>query len=458
MRALPGLHWGIRARVTVVASIVVALALLIAGAAIVLVLRASLLAGVDAAQASRADALAAQLVRGPVPASIPEPRDRPAMAQIVGPSGRVVASTPNADGESALLESPPRPRRAGAFTITDTPIADDADARVYALPVRVSGGPGWIYVASSLTPVDSAVASLASSLAVGIPVLIAVLAAVLWRSVSTALRPVGSMRRRAAEIGGGDLSRRIPEPAGSDEIRGLAETLNQMLGRLEESAARQSRFVADASHELRSPLTALRTEVDTAVRPEEDAEWAGHLGRVGAQVDRMIQLTEDLLLLARRGESGSGTDEVDLDEVVIAEVAAVAAVARHPVRLGRLSAARVVGSRRDLERVVRNLLANADAHAAAEVVIALVADEADAVLTVTDDGPGVPVPDRERVFDRFVRLEPSRERPGSRGGWGLGLAIVREIVLAHRGTVLVRDRADARPGAEFVVALPLDRG
>jgi signal transduction histidine kinase len=244
-----------------------------------------------------------------------------------------------------------------------------------------------------------------------------------------------------------DLSRRVPEPRSGDEVAALAVTTNETLGALEASVDRQRRFVADASHELRSPIASLRAQLEVA------AAHPGLLDIDGAVEDvvRLQNLAVDLLLLARldAGERPDPGRRVELDALVGEETAA-----RHADRLpvevridGPVPPVR--GSRTQLARVLVNLLDNAQRHAAGRVRVELRAEGGDAVLEVADDGPGVPPGERERIFDRFVRLDDARARDD--GGAGLGLAIVRDVVTRHGGTVQV---ADDGPGARFVVRLP----
>ncbi|MEU5128373.1 sensor histidine kinase [Streptomyces mobaraensis] len=288
------------------------------------------------------------------------------------------------------------------------------------------------------------------------PVAAALLAVAAWTTAGRALRPVEAIRRELEDITARSLDRRVPVPASGDEITRLALTTNAILDRLENAAELQRRFVADASHELRSPLTALRTSLEAALAHPEEADWPGAVRSALADVVRLQLLSEDLLLLARLdGGVPPGEAVVDLAGVVHD----LAEEYRHrrrerPLRfrcaLGEGPAA-VRGSAVQLERLLRNLLDNACRHARSTVGITVRSERSGTVVVeVSDDGPGVPAAAREQIFERFGRLEDGRAR--SSGGAGLGLAISREIALLHGGALWV---ADADRGARFVGRFPL---
>ncbi|WP_443729170.1 sensor histidine kinase [Streptomyces aculeolatus] len=255
-----------------------------------------------------------------------------------------------------------------------------------------------------------------------------------------------------------DLSRRVPEPATRDEVARLARTTNETLTALEESVERQRRFVADASHELRSPIASLRTQLEVAAAHPELLDLDGAV----ADTVRLQHLAADLLLLARldAGEEPAGKP-VALGALVRKDVerrnaeggigGAEGPEGRVAVVAGELADATVSGSRSQLERVLGNLLDNAARHAAGRVDVRVRREGAWAVLEVADDGAGVPPADRERIFERFVRLDDARSRDD--GGAGLGLAIVRDVVVRHGGTIGVAEALGG--GALFTVRLPL---
>jgi signal transduction histidine kinase len=228
--------------------------------------------------------------------------------------------------------------------------------------------------------------------------------------------------------------------------------MNEMLARIEAGHAAQQRFVGDASHELRSPLTTIISALEVAVAHPEllDKELAA--GTLIPEAHRMQALVEDLLLLARADERGLMIrhEDVDLDDLAADEAQRLRRETSLDVHT-ELTPIRLVGDATALSRVLRNLLENAALHAVSRIDVAVASGGGDAVVSVADDGPGIPAADRERVFDRFVRLDPDRSRSG--GGAGLGLAIVREIVAAHHGSVTADDRPGG--GTRMTIQLPL---
>ncbi len=272
--------------------------------------------------------------------------------------------------------------------------------------------------------------------------------------VGGALKPVERIRSRVASISTKQLDERVPPvPPTGDEIARLAETMNEMLARLESGHLAQRRFVSDASHELRSPLAAISTALELAHARPEMLDLALLDDSLIPEATRMRELIEDLLLLARADEQqlGGRADDVDLDDVLGAEKSRLQG---HPglTVQASISPVRVTGDKRQLVRMVRNLADNAARHAHGVVELQCRREGDNAVITIADDGLGIAPDQRERVFDRFVRLDASRARDA--GGSGLGLAIVTEIVAAHRGTVTISDRIGG--GACFTVTLPAD--
>jgi signal transduction histidine kinase len=233
--------------------------------------------------------------------------------------------------------------------------------------------------------------------------------------------------------------------------------MNAMLARLESAATRQQQFIGDASHELRGPLTALQTQIDVAIAHPSDPETSQVLPKIRQQVTRMTMLIEDLLFLARSTETTRMVlpAPVDLDEVVLTEVNRLRDLGDLTVQVDSLHAARVQGSFRDLTRMLRNLGDNAYDHAASTISFVLTTDRDTAEITVTDDGPGIAVEDREKIFDRFSRLDDARTRNTRGGGSGLGLSIARDVAKTSGGTLSVYGRPDGEQGAVFLVRIPL---
>jgi signal transduction histidine kinase len=281
--------------------------------------------------------------------------------------------------------------------------------------------------------------------------LVVVLATVTWLAIGRSLAPVEGIRARAEAITGQNLDRRVPVPDQLDEIGRLARTVNQMLGRLERSAARQRRFVADAAHELRSPIASLRVQLETA---RDTEETAGREGDMLYETTRMEGLVDQLVVLARADADTSWLrlETVDLDDLIDSAVTSLAPRDGLVIDTNAVEPVQLCGDARMLEQVVRNLVHNALGHARGTVRVSTSAAGDDlAVLIVDDDGPGVPEDRRDDIFERFVRLDASRDR--DHGGVGLGLAIVAEIVRAHGGRVHVGDSPSG--GARFVVELPI---
>jgi signal transduction histidine kinase len=294
------------------------------------------------------------------------------------------------------------------------------------------------------------------------------LALVSWWVIGRALRPVESMRRQAAAIPGDDLRSRLDVPAAHDELGRLSETFNELLERIAAASDRQRRFVDDAAHELRSPLAALKTRLEVGLRhPQAGAERPDETAHAQRQalkeITRLVDLVNDLLSLARMDAGRSPrTRPVDLDDLVWSAADDARRQGSPKIDTTGISPVRVHGDVAGLRRVVRNLLDNARRHASETVTVKLglgsefAAPEGDraaaqmATLVIADDGPGIPVADRQRVFDRFVRLDEGRARDS--GGSGLGLAIVSSIVAEHGGRVWV-DGDEF--GATFVVQLPV---
>jgi len=317
------------------------------------------------------------------------------------------------------------------------------DTEVSAL----AGSLGGSVVFPSLAQVRASVQGFGSVVAIAVPVLVALLAVLMWIIVGRVLRPVEAIRARVAEIGAGGLDRRVPEPGTDDEVGRLAETMNSMLDRLQRSADRQQQFVSDASHELRSPLASIRTQLEVALAHPESSAWTEVAEGVLSESLRMEQMADDLLLLATADESGlqRGSAQVDVDQIVSSEAE------HHPaVELGVLAGGMLTGDEMALRRVVRNLVENAVRHASSRVIVAAERSNDSVVLTVDDDGSGIAPEHRAEVFERFTRLEEGRSRDA--GGSGLGLAVVHGIVSAYGGTVTIDDAPIG--GARFVVVLP----
>jgi signal transduction histidine kinase len=279
-----------------------------------------------------------------------------------------------------------------------------------------------------------------------------VVAAVTWLVTGHALRPVAAIRRKLMEITtSGDLAGRVPVPSSQDEVADLADATNETLAALERSVHRQRGFVADAAHELRSPIASLRTQLEVSMAHPELLD----VRELTGDIVRLQHLAVDLLLLARldAGEPPACTQSVDLTDLVRKELGHRPLGNRRDITIEAEVAPvpPVLGSGEKLTRVLANLLDNAERHAAGRIRVTLDAEEdGAAVLRVADDGVGVPPADRQRIFERFVRLDEARSRDD--GGAGLGLAIARDLVRAQGGEITVGQAPEG--GALFAVRLP----
>ena len=286
-----------------------------------------------------------------------------------------------------------------------------------------------------------------------VPAVVAVLALAIWFTVGRALRPVRDIAGRVAEISGSTLEDRVPEPDSGDEVAELAMLMNEMLDRLQAASDRQRAFVADASHELRSPLSTLLAAAEVAEVSSNPQKLQKLSVKIGSDARRMQALIEDLLDLARLDEQRRDEQlhEVDLRSACEHAVERVDGLDK-AVTLAGAAAPPVVGVESQIERAVFNLVDNAVAHADQQVLVTLVESETGVAVVVEDDGPGIPPEDRVRVLDRFVRLDESRER--RIGSTGLGLSLCHAIAERHGGTVEIGD-SELLGGARVTFKLPM---
>ncbi|MFD8687221.1 sensor histidine kinase [Streptomyces sp. NPDC059651] len=476
----------VRARAALGATAVVALALAAAGLAVLLVLRANL-----TGQAGLQAEVAAREVAGQLALNVPydelrtgDEEDHP--VQVTDEDGRVVAVSEDLeaisgtgtdrvtplpyssgggggggaddDGDDDDGADGAGPARGEVSTEdpdfangTATVDGDRADYRFASVEATNEAGVTLtVHAGAPLAAEQRAVASVRGAMLTGLPVVLLVVAGVTWLVTRRALRPVEGIRREMAAITASeDLSRRVPEPGSRDEIARLARTTNETLTALEASVDRQRRFVADASHELRSPIASLRTQLEVGAAHPELLDVPGAV----ADTVRLQELAAGLLLLARldAGER-PGTARLDLGALVHEEVSQRTGD-RIPVTVSVPEGGgfEVTGSRAQLARVLGNLLDNAERHARGAVAVAVRTRGGGVGVEVTDDGDGVPEAERERIFERFVRLDDARTR--DEGGAGLGLAIARDVAVRHGGRLTVTGAAGER-GARFALWLP----
>ncbi|GAA3454693.1 sensor histidine kinase [Dactylosporangium matsuzakiense] len=439
---------GVRMRSALAASAVVAVASVLTGVAFVLAARFILTRDADQDVDDRAAQIAGTLGDEQALAAMIQPSLRDsAVVQILGADGAVLRSSTLLNGAppiSALRPAAGETRREQRRLA----VAHDDAFRITALGVATADGPRTVLVGRSLDEIDDGTEAAIGALAIGLPLLTVTVGVATFLFVGRSLRPVDAMRRQADTITGRSLHTRLPVPPAADEIAALAATMNGMLDRIEAATAAQRRFVADASHELRSPLSTVLAGLDLLGE-------GPHLDRMRREGDRMARLVADLLLLARVDEKGLQLrrEDVDLDDLVYLERERLAA--EHPGLqvTARTAPVRLSGDPHHLQRVLRNLVDNAARYAKHTVEVTLEARDGTAEVTVTDDGPGIAPADRSRVFDRFVRLDADRSRSG--GGTGLGLPIARDIVTGHGGTLTVEEARTG--GATLRLCLPLTR-
>ena len=450
LRGLRSLIASLRFRITAASTIAVAIALVVGAVVVSEVQTRTLTDNVDRSLRVRADDLQTLIRAGSLPTVLSVDDREEALVEVVAADGTIVATSAEAAGESFLARNFVPDGDRDFETFEELPLDDD-DFRVIAQRVRTDDGEFTIYIAESLEEVLESASALNRTLRFAVPLLTLFVGGLTWFVVGRALAPVEAIRSEVAEISGAGLHRRVPELAVRDEIGRLARTMNAMLERLEQAQQRQQRFVADASHELRSPLTNIRAEIEVDLARPDEASPLETERAVLEEAIRMERLVDDLLQLARSdGGQATRTDPVDLDDIVFREIESARGRGASEIDASGVSGAQTVGDRDQLARAIRNLLDNSVRHARERVRVVLAEDGGAITLAVADDGPGIAPEDRERIFERFTRLDEARAREA--GGAGLGLAIAREIAERHGGS-LTLDTGHAG-GARFVLRLP----
>ncbi len=437
------------------ATVAVGIALIVSAMLFVFVLHRALLSNVKNSAKARAEEVALLKQKTELPEVLPDSGEKGAVVQVVNGEGEIVAASAQVIRGLRLSKLQPVLGDFRTETRSDLPITGDQKDdpfHVAAFGAQTASGPITVFVALSLDGVHETDVSVRKILQFAFPLLLGLVAVASWFFVGIALRPVEVLRKKVAEIGEGDLALRVPEPAVNDEIGRLARGMNLMLGRLQESSDRERRFVADASHELQSPLAASLADLEVAIAYPDSTDW-NHLAKsLTEDNQRMTRLVSDLLFLAKAdaGATNVGFGLVDLDDIVRGEARRWQLRTSVGIDVSVKEPVEIWGNAEQLARVVRNLLENASRYATSRVLIELSSSATAATLAVTDDGPGIAVADRERIFERFARLDDSRTRAS--GGSGLGLSIVREIVDAHSGCIGVEPTS---VGARFVMQIPL---
>jgi signal transduction histidine kinase len=430
-----------------------AVALALAAVLLASALRVALIDGLDVSARQGAIEVATLLDQGRLPSPVPVPPDT-VTVQVLNAQGRIVNTSAGADRLVPMLplaQARQAARTGQAQMLAGPPIGMPSLLRVVAVPAR---GQHVVIAAVSFAQVHASLATLARALFIGTPLLFGLLALAIWLVTGYTLRPIAALSRGAAAVSGTGRPRDLPVPPARDEVRALAITLNDMLARLADAQQRQRDLVSDTAHELRSPVASIRAQLEVALDHPDGVDWAETARDVHADTLRLARLAEDLLLLARLDGQPPRRTPADLAALCVAAVAGYA-TARVPVQVtvpeAGAAACVVAGDPDALRRLLVNLLDNAVRHAASQVRVSVRSEAGWAVLTVTDDGPGIPASDRERVFGRFTRLDNARDRTGEDGA-GLGLAIVRSTAEAHGGSAAL---GDAGPGLRAVVRLPL---
>jgi signal transduction histidine kinase len=446
--------WSLQRRVLVVTAAVSTVVLVLGLTAFALTLDRILYSSAQDAARVQADQVVGVVSKGELPAedALREIPGQGSILQVLDSRGRVVAASEVAQ-RAPITKLRPAPGTVAVDQVTGIPGETGEPHAIVAQGVRDPSGAEFVVVVGApLEVATSTVQTATGLLAVGSTALLVLLLGLIWRILREAMQPVERIRSEVARITQVRSRGHLTVPPSGDEIARLAETMNLMLDRLEQADATTRRFVSDASHELRSPLATIIAAIEVAARTPTPDPARDEV--IASEALRMQRLVDDLLTLAKADDGlPLSRQEVDVDDLVDVEVRRLRATVEFPVTAS-IAAARVTGDATRLSQAIRNLVDNAARHTTGGVHLGVGVDTGAVVVTVDNDGPPVPGPERERVFDRFARLEEARDR--DRGGSGLGLAIVRTVVEAHGGTV----RAGVSPTGQcrFEIRLPRDSG
>jgi heavy metal sensor kinase len=379
------------------------------------------------------------------------------VAQILDANGRIVDAAPGLSSGPALTRDQVRRALQRPLLVSRVELARAKEPlRLYATPVRAQDKRLVVVVGSSLGDRDDALNELAGLLLLGGPAALVLASLAGFLVTGAALRPVEAMRRRATAISAGAPGQRLPVPPARDEIGRLGETLNEMLARLEAAFARERTFVSDASHELRTPLAILKTELELALRGGRSIdELEAALRSAADETDRLAHLAEDLLVIARSDQGRLPIRSVPIDVRTVLESVGQRYGRRAAERETRIdiAAPQGLGLAADplrIEQAIGNLVDNALRYGSGPVELSAEQTNGHVELSVRDHGAGFPHDFIATAFERFTRADAGR----SRGGAGLGLAIVSAISEAHGGTASAANAADG--GARVTVVLPDD--
>ncbi len=444
----------LRLRVTIAAGGLIAAVLIIGAVALAGLLRRALEQDTQALLNQQMDEVVNLAVAGELPRLLVATGREIGQLQVYDSQGTLIAAT-RGFAETAHLNiiDPPTTGASSYAIVSGDRIDSDHGERyrVAARGVDTPTGHVSVYGVSSLSAADNAVRTVVLALLAGVPLFVGLSGWVLWRSVGRALKPVDAMCAEVDDIEASSLERRLSAPATDDEIGKLAKTLNHLLDRLDADARRQRQFAADASHELRSPLAAARTQLEVGLAYPDRADWHGIASDALIEIDRLERLSRELLEFARADAQDHivRMDPVDLIELTHRIIAS------HPAGSTPITWQEpdepvwVRGDDDLLTRMLRNLISNAERHAHSRVDVEVCGDVDQAWVRVVNDGPAISDNDRERIFEAFTRLDAARARDA--GGAGLGLTISRKIALKHGGDLRADPRAD---GASFTLWLP----
>ena len=445
----------LRAQLMIIGAAGLSVALAVGSIALYLVLGIAVNKALD----DQASASAADVVilvnKGTLPD--PLPISGAQIVQIIDSQHRVVDGTINADRLTPLLH----PDELQSALQGSTEVVPGSRAGITG-PLRVvaeaakpnsRSGDLTVVVAQQIGNVQASNDILRTTLLISVPLLVAVLAVIAWYVIGRTLRPVEALRRGAERISDNSRAERLPVPPSNDEIAALAITLNQMLDRLTAARNRQRDFVADAAHELRSPLASIQIQLEVAQRVGDGQDLTGDLL---TDIQRLSSLVEDLLLLARADAASPGpAHPTAFDaEVLLNEITAGRGPGRVPITTADGPPVGIEADRAEMRRAITNLVDNAVRHANTQVAVRITTVDQTVTIHIVDDGPGIDPADRQRVFQRFTRLDDARDRDS--GGSGLGLSIVAELVRRANGVVALTD-PDTGTGLDARITLPKSR-
>ncbi|WP_216211730.1 sensor histidine kinase [Amycolatopsis aidingensis] len=443
----------LRMRVSVAATLIAVLGLALGAWAFAAATEHSLRERLVADLATEAEALARRAADPDALRTLVDARTTERLLRVSRPDGTLLAASRHAVRQSADLEridihADPGTPPPGPGWVTGT--SDFAKLGAGWL-IHQESGAVRVLIAAPLADVQQAVGTVTTIAVLAVPLLAAGIWVLVWLALGRSLRPVDRLRRQAAEAADSYPPPRLEATSAGTELETLIATLDDLLQRSAAGVRRQRRFLADAAHELLSPLATLRTTLEVAARRNDPADLPRVLARSLRAQGRLEHTAEQLLTIARAEDAGGG-QPADLDLAALLREAGtdLAATGEIPVRTRAPDSLLVTGDEDGLRRLVDNLLRNAVRHAGSRVDLHLHATRDTAVLEVDDDGPGIAPANRRAVFEPFVRLDEARARKD--GGTGLGLAIVYAIATQHGGEVTVTD--SPLGGARFLVRLP----